>query len=189
MSFLNISLLAGSLFVAVPILLHLLMRRRPQHVIFPALQFVKRLRQTNQQRLRLKNWLLLLLRCAIVVALAVAVARPTIASGLRGAYVLYLLGDIVGAPFNDGAAEAERLARRAGDNYEGFDPYRRWLIAVWAGRYGDTERLREVAEWQRAAALAGTVHDWDVSAWSSSGRPSSTARSTTTSQRTRLKHT
>lgn len=80
MSFLHISLLAGSLFIAVPILLHLLMRRRPRHEMFPALRFVKQLRQTNQQRLRLKNWLLLLLRCAIVVALAAAVARPTVAS-------------------------------------------------------------------------------------------------------------
>jgi hypothetical protein len=56
------------------------MRRRPRHEVFPALRFVKQLQQTNQQRLRLKNWLLLLLRCAIVVALAAAVARPTVAS-------------------------------------------------------------------------------------------------------------
>ena len=80
MSFLHLSLLAGGILIAVPILLHLLMRRRPKHELFPALRFVKQLHQTNQQKLRFKNWLLLLLRCAIVLGLAFALARPTVAS-------------------------------------------------------------------------------------------------------------
>ena len=80
MSFLHLSLLAGGAFVAVPIILHLLMRRRPKHAIFPALRFLKQLQQTNQQKLRFKNWLLLLLRCAVVLGLALALARPTVAS-------------------------------------------------------------------------------------------------------------
>ena len=42
MSFLHFSLAAlGSLFVAIPILLHLLMRQRPKHFQFPALRFVQ----------------------------------------------------------------------------------------------------------------------------------------------------
>ena len=88
MSFLHLTLLAGGAFVAVPILLHLLMRRRPKHEVFPALRFVKQLRQTNQQKLRFKNWLLLLLRCAIVLALALGLARPTVASGQLAGWAL-----------------------------------------------------------------------------------------------------
>ena len=52
MSFLNLSVLAyGGLLIGVPILMHLLKRRKPQHAMFPALRFVKQLQQSTQQRL------------------------------------------------------------------------------------------------------------------------------------------
>ncbi len=93
MSFLHLSLLTGGSFVAVPVLLHLLMRRRPKHQVFPAIRFVRELRRTNQQRLLLKNWLLLMLRCALVLGLALALARPSVASnGLAGWTMLGGLG-------------------------------------------------------------------------------------------------
>ena len=89
MSFLNFSVLAiGSLSVAIPVLLHLLMRRKPRHAVFPALRFVKEVRRANQQRLRLRHWLLLLLRCAVFCAFAAALARPTVASDQLGNWIL-----------------------------------------------------------------------------------------------------
>ena len=78
MTFVTPALLAGALLVGLPIVLHLAMRRRPQRLIFPALRFVQNRRAANQTRLRLRHLLLLLLRCGIIVLLALALARPTI---------------------------------------------------------------------------------------------------------------
>jgi hypothetical protein len=89
MAFLNASLLIfGSLLVAAPIVLHLMMRRKPKQLIFPALRFVKERRERNQRRLRLRQLLLLLLRCAAIVALAAALARPSADSSVFGDWLL-----------------------------------------------------------------------------------------------------
>src|SRR3954470_6265082 len=81
MGFVTPALLAGAVLVAVPIVLHLIMRREAQRIKFPALRFVQQRRNQNQHRLQLRHWLLLALRCAIIAFLAFALARPT----LRGA--------------------------------------------------------------------------------------------------------
>lgn len=85
----NLSLLAfGGLLVAVPIALHLLMRQQPKHVVFPALRFVRQRREANRRRLRLRHWLLLMLRCAVICVLAAALARPSVASAAVGDWVV-----------------------------------------------------------------------------------------------------
>ncbi|MEM6330829.1 MAG: BatA domain-containing protein [Planctomycetota bacterium] len=78
MSFLTPALTAGVLLVALPIVLHLIMRRQPEPLVFPAMRFVQNRRSTNQTRMRLRHWLLLLLRCLAVGLLAVALARPVL---------------------------------------------------------------------------------------------------------------
>ncbi len=81
MSFLHLPvLLVGSLFVSAPIVLHLLMKRKPTHMVFPALQFVQETRVSRTRKLNVRHWLLLLLRCLVVLALAIALARPIVAS-------------------------------------------------------------------------------------------------------------
>ena len=85
MGFVTPALLAGAALIAVPIVLHLIMRREAQRIKFPALRFVQQRRQQNQTRLQLRHWLLLALRCAIVALLAFALARPTLrGSGAAG---------------------------------------------------------------------------------------------------------
>lgn len=78
MGFVTPALLGGAALIALPIVLHLIMRREPQKLVFPALRFVARRRTMNQHRLRLRHWLLLALRCAIIALLAFALARPTL---------------------------------------------------------------------------------------------------------------
>ena len=81
MSFIHLSLISiGSLFLAVPIALHLAMRQKARHQIFPALRFLQLRQMTNKRRLQLRQWLLLFLRCAAVLLLALALARPSVAS-------------------------------------------------------------------------------------------------------------
>jgi hypothetical protein len=78
MGFLSPLLLAGMALVAVPIALHLIMRRQARQLSFPALRFVQQRRESNRRKMRLRHWLLLALRCALVAGIAFALARPTL---------------------------------------------------------------------------------------------------------------
>jgi len=80
-TFLHVSLLAGAAFVAVPIVLHLIMRQRPRRLEFPALRFIERRHDANRRRLQLRHLLLLLLRAGVLALLAFALARPSIKFG------------------------------------------------------------------------------------------------------------
>jgi len=95
MTFVNLSLLAGSALIAVPIVLHLIMRRRPVLLEFPTLRFLQSRRDTNQRRLRLRHLLLLLLRAGAIALLALALSRPSVrwagAAGGREAPVAAVL--------------------------------------------------------------------------------------------------
>lgn len=88
MTFLNLSLLAGVGLIAIPIVLHLIMRRQPKQFEFPALRFVKRRQFANTQRLQLRHWLLLALRCAAVAMAALALARPSVATAALGSWLV-----------------------------------------------------------------------------------------------------
>ncbi len=76
MTFLNPLALLALAAAAIPILVHLFHFRRPQRVAFSSLIFLKELQQTALQRLRIRQWLLLLLRTLALVCLVLAFARP-----------------------------------------------------------------------------------------------------------------
>ena len=88
MAFVNLSLLAGGFLVAIPVVLHLIMRQRPKPFIFPALRFIHERRLANQRRLQLRHWLLLALRCGAIGLFALALARPSVASGAVSSWLV-----------------------------------------------------------------------------------------------------
>ncbi len=81
MTFLTPSLVFGGLLIGVPILLHLIMRRKPKLLEFPALRLIQKRHDVNRRRLRLRHLLLLLLRVAAIGLLALALARPSMDLG------------------------------------------------------------------------------------------------------------
>lgn len=78
MVWLHPSLLVGLALVAVPVLLHLLMRAKPKKLVFPALRLIQNRKRTNVRRLRLRHWALMLLRMAVLALLVLLVARPSV---------------------------------------------------------------------------------------------------------------
>jgi hypothetical protein len=76
MTFLNPLLLLAGLGVALPILAHLLNRYRVQHTPWAAMQFLHRSVRVRSRQLRLRDLLLLLLRCSALLLLAIALSRP-----------------------------------------------------------------------------------------------------------------
>src|ERR1700710_2013345 len=81
MAFLNPILLFGMLGVAAPIIIHLLNRQQVERVWWAAMRFLQVSVEKNQRRLRIEDLLLLLVRCAVVLLLALALARPSFKSG------------------------------------------------------------------------------------------------------------
>lgn len=94
MSFVNPILVAvGGALIGLPILLHLIMQQKPRDYVFPALRFVQERVASNQRRLRVRHWLLLLLRCLGLFLIGLAFAMPSVASNLFGTWLtLGILG-------------------------------------------------------------------------------------------------
>ncbi len=74
--FLHPGLALGALAALVPLIIHLLNRRRHRPMAFGAMRFVLAAHKRTRRRAQLENWLLLLLRMAAVALLALAIARP-----------------------------------------------------------------------------------------------------------------
>lgn len=85
MEFLNPLALAALAAAAIPLIIHLFNFRRPRKVDFSSLEFVKELQKTTMQRVRIKQWLLLLLRILAIACLVIAFARPTLTGDVAGA--------------------------------------------------------------------------------------------------------
>src|ERR1700687_31377 len=72
----NAGFLAATLAVAVPVLIHLLFRRRARVVDIGTLRFLRIVLKDNAYRRKLRRWLLFSPRVAGVLLLALLCARP-----------------------------------------------------------------------------------------------------------------
>jgi len=85
MTWANLGILGlGGLLLLVPIVLHFLMRPKPKDIVFPALRFLKARQQSNTSSLRIRHFLLLLMRCLLIGLVALALAGPSVASADYG---------------------------------------------------------------------------------------------------------
>jgi hypothetical protein len=78
MIFLNPAVLLGLLAASIPILIHLFNLRKLKKIEFSTLTFLKELQKNKIRKVKLKQWLLLLLRVFIILFLVFAFARPTL---------------------------------------------------------------------------------------------------------------
>src|SRR3954466_8610293 len=67
---------AGFLLASIPIIIHILNRRRYKTVNWAAMEFLLRAMRKNRRRLKFEQWILLATRCAVMVLIATALARP-----------------------------------------------------------------------------------------------------------------
>ncbi len=78
MQFLYPSFLWGLLVLAIPIIIHLFYFRRFKKVMFTNVKFLKEIKDETSSRNKLKNLLILAMRCLAVAALVFAFAQPYI---------------------------------------------------------------------------------------------------------------
>ncbi len=81
LAFLNPMLLWALPLAAVPIVIHILNRRRFKRVPWAAMEFLLKAMKRNRKRLRMEQWLVLLLRTLAVLLLALLVSRPQLGGG------------------------------------------------------------------------------------------------------------
>jgi hypothetical protein len=77
-TFVNPAFLWGALAASIPVIIHLINRRRARVVRFPAVQFVLRAERRVARKYRVKQWLLLALRTIILFLLTTALAEPVL---------------------------------------------------------------------------------------------------------------
>ncbi len=78
MTFLNPLVLFGLVAAAIPILIHLLNKRKLRTVEFSTITFLKELQKSSIRKITIRQWLLLLLRTLLIVCIVLAFSRPTI---------------------------------------------------------------------------------------------------------------
>jgi hypothetical protein len=121
MTFLSPLLLWGTLLGAIPIIIHLLNRRRFRRVEWAPMRYLKLTIQRNRRRIQLEQLLLLLLRIALLALLFFYLARPVLnptgleewlGTGGRSSHVV-LLDDSLSMGYAAGGTPAWNRAREA----------------------------------------------------------------------------
>lgn len=105
--FLNSLLLYGTALAAVPIVIHLLNKRRFKPMRWAAMEFLLKALKQNTRRLQLRDIILMLIRAAAVALLALTLARPMVAVkagilGGRRTAGMILLDNSLSMAHNDG---------------------------------------------------------------------------------------
>lgn len=90
MTFITPSILWGLFAAGIPILIHLFSMRNTKEVEFSTLRFIKELEHETIRKLKLKQWLLVILRVLIIIMLVLMFARPV----QRGFAVGWMAGEI-----------------------------------------------------------------------------------------------
>ncbi len=80
MNFLNPALWAGIFLATLPIIIHLLARRRLKRQPFPTLEFLRRLQTQRMRKIKIRQILLLVLRTLAILFLVLAFLRPAISN-------------------------------------------------------------------------------------------------------------
>jgi hypothetical protein len=132
-------MLAGLTAIAVPIIIHLLNRRRFQKVVWAAMRFLQTSIEKNQKRMQLEDLILLALRCLLVALIALALARPAwrdaVSSFLGGgkSVGVLLLDNSMSMGMSDGTTtrfeKAKQAAEQAIDSMASGSATAVWLVS------------------------------------------------------------
>jgi aerotolerance regulator-like protein len=163
--FLHPALLWGTALAAVPLLIHILNRRRHRPLPWAAMRFVLAAEKRTRRRVQLENWLLLFLRMAAVAVLALAIARPFIGKESPLAPLTEKRRDVV-LVLDGSASTGYRDVRSV---HEAILERARGLLGELDGTRGDRVRLLYAA--QGVQLLASHAPEDALAALSTLGEP------------------
>jgi hypothetical protein len=192
-SFLSPWFLALGAAAVVPLLIHLLRRRIGLQVDFPAARYLARAERDHSRTMRMRNLLLMLLRVAAVLLLAMAAAKPTARLAGAGhsptALAIVLDNSMSASVVENGAPLLSRMKGMAKDVLSSATPEDRvWLVtADGVVRGGGARSIAEELDRVRPLTGSGAVHDAvarAIATVEASGMPSRHVAVLTDGQRT-----
>src|SRR5580698_10207536 len=77
----------GAACVSIPIIIHLLNKRKFRVVVWAAMEFLLAAQRRNARRLKFQRWLLLALRCLAILVLAAGIAQLVMQSSVLGGFL------------------------------------------------------------------------------------------------------
>ncbi len=83
-TFLNTAFLFTAFAALLPLIIHMISRRRVDAIDFSSIRFLKQLERKKMRRVRIRQILLLIIRSLILLFVALAIARPTLRGALDG---------------------------------------------------------------------------------------------------------
>jgi len=90
MTFMSPLLLWGLLAAIIPIIIHLISLSKTKEMEFSSIRFLEEMKHESIRKLKIKQWLLVLLRTLMIISLALMIARPT----TKGFISSWLSGDV-----------------------------------------------------------------------------------------------
>ncbi len=87
MAFLNAYLLGGLILAGVPIIIHILNRRRFKRIDWAPMKYLKLTIRRNRRRLRIEQLILLAMRTLVVILIILAVSRPVLSPSALGSWL------------------------------------------------------------------------------------------------------
>ncbi|MEM9827941.1 MAG: BatA domain-containing protein [Planctomycetota bacterium] len=148
MSLINAGLAVGAALFVVPLVIHLLHRNRFRRVDWGAMHLIEPVVRTNRRRIRWMHWLLLLLRCAIPILLAICLARPMVngwsAGGMQSETLVIVIDDSLSmARAQPGQESSLAKAKRVAKDF------------LRDSRRGDSIAIVSTSQRQRKAGFGG----------------------------------
>lgn len=120
--------IAGIAAVSIPIIIHLLFRRRRRPVPWAAMRFIIEAMRRQRRKLRLEQLLLLLARCLLIALVGLAIGRPLLekagllGSGGRDVFLVIDNGATSGIRGADGTPALDRLKDAAAEMLASLGP-------------------------------------------------------------------
>jgi len=122
-------IVVGGLAATVPVIVHLLFRRRRESIDWGAMRFLIEAYQKMKRRLQIERWLLLIVRCLLLMMLGLALARPILSgtdiwaptAGGRTVYILIDNGAISSVEDDIGQTALEKHKETARNVIKSLD--------------------------------------------------------------------
>lgn len=151
MWFLNTAMLLGLTAVALPVLAHLLSKKKYDRVSWGAMQFLE-LGRNTQRRVRLEEMLLMFIRMGMIAILAIALARPWISSSWFAGYNSNETRDVV--LVIDGSSSMGWEGKTTTPHAAGLQWAHRFLEQL---RGGDTVAILDARDVVRSVVTPGST--------------------------------
>lgn len=177
LTFLNAPLLWGLALASIPLIIHLLFRRRFRQIDWAPMRYLKLTIQRNRRRIQLEQLLLLLLRTALLTLLVCIIARPVLnAAGIsrwmggdtRTSQIVLLDDSLSMALVANGVSMFERAKEFARQAVADVGPHDRFTLAVTSQAKSPLLREIDLSDRTSAQELLGRLQPTETfTSWAS----------------------